>query len=90
HMLIVRVYEAYGTRCQARIQAPSWLSVAGVVECDLLERPLTAADSPAYDLWRDSPVASHDAPTWDADGWSCQLRPFEVRTFRVRCAAKHG
>ncbi|HUY78618.1 MAG TPA: glycoside hydrolase family 38 C-terminal domain-containing protein, partial [Ktedonobacterales bacterium] len=46
HMLIVRVYEAYGTRCQARIQAPSWLSVAGVVECDLLERPLTAADSP--------------------------------------------
>jgi len=87
--LIVRVYEAHGTRCPARIQAPPWLSVADVVECDLLERPLTPESSAAYDLWRESPVASHDAPAWDASGWGCQLRPFEVRTFRVRCAANH-
>ncbi len=90
HTLIVRVYEAYGSRCQARVQAPAWLRVADVVECDLLERPLTSTDSPAYDLWQASPVASHDAPAWDADGWSFQLRPFEARTFRVRCVGKQG
>ncbi len=85
--LIVRLYESHGARSQAHISAPYALSV--VLECDLLERPLSVEQpdaSPAYDLWQASPVASHDAPQLASDGrgWTCQMRPFEVRTFRVQ------
>ncbi|HLY32106.1 MAG TPA: glycoside hydrolase family 38 C-terminal domain-containing protein, partial [Ktedonobacterales bacterium] len=85
--LIVRVYEAHGARCQAHLRTPMPISL--VSECDLLERQLSPEQpdaSPAYDLWQASPVASHDTPQCDADGrgWSCQVRPFEIRTFRVR------
>jgi alpha-mannosidase len=80
--LIVRLYEAHGGRCTARVR--SALPLASVAECDLLERPLAPEASPAYAAWRASPVASHDAPEWDERGWSCALRPFEVRTFRLR------
>lgn len=80
--LIVRLYEAHGARVAARVRAA--FPLAGVVECDLLERPLTADGSPAYPAWAASPVASHEPPILDADGWTCALRPFEIRTFRVR------
>jgi alpha-mannosidase len=79
--LIVRIYEAHGARVRARVRCA--LSIATVIECDLLERPMTSEGSPAYEEWRTSRVASHDAPTVEADGWSCELRPFEVRTFRI-------
>lgn len=87
--LIVRVYEASGSRLAASI----WSSfpLTEVIETDLLERPLREGESPAYDLWRDSPVASHDAPSLNivdgvAHGWSFALRPYEIRTFRVTLA----
>ncbi len=83
--LIVRLYEAHGSRCQAHIRAA--LPLARVEECDLLERPLRAGESPAYTLWHASPAASHDAPARTADGWTCALRPFEVRTFRITPAS---
>ncbi len=84
--LIVRMYEAHGGRCQASVRASVLL--ADVAECDLLERPLTAEASPAYQEWLASASASHDAPVWDQHGWTCHLRPYEVRTFRVRLAAR--
>ncbi|MGO8947501.1 MAG: alpha-mannosidase, partial [Ktedonobacterales bacterium] len=76
---IVRVYECYGSRCSGHVDC--FVPLAGVVECDLLERPLTIDSSPAYADWRASPVASHDAPVWEGSGWSFELRPFEIRTF---------
>ncbi len=79
--LIVRLYEATGSRSVVTIRGA--LPLAQVIECDLLERPLTAETSPAYDLWRASLAASHDAPVVSENGWSCQFRPFEIRTFRV-------
>ncbi|HEV8193074.1 MAG TPA: glycoside hydrolase family 38 C-terminal domain-containing protein [Ktedonobacterales bacterium] len=84
--LIVRLYEAYGSRCQAQIRAHEPL--ADVSECDLLERALTAEASSAYSAWEESDAASHDVPKWDANGWTCELRPYEVRTFRVRLATQ--
>jgi alpha-mannosidase len=84
--LIVRLYEAHGGRCTARVR--SALPLAAVAECDLLERPLTPAASPAYAAWRASPAASHDAPQWDERGWACALRPFEVRSFRLRLSGR--
>lgn len=65
--LIVRVYEATGARHVAHISSP--LPLADVTEADLLERPLREGDSPAYDLWRDSPAASHDEPALDRELW---------------------
>jgi len=79
--LIVRVYESTGSRAECVIHCA--LPIETVVEADLLERPLTAEASPAFDMWQASRVASHDAPVIQADGWSCHLRPFEIRTFRV-------
>ncbi|HEU5345972.1 MAG TPA: glycoside hydrolase family 38 C-terminal domain-containing protein [Ktedonobacterales bacterium] len=79
--LIVRLYESTGSRVAARIACGH--PIASVVETDLLERPLVDGVSPAFDLWQASPVASHDAPETDDDGWRCQFRPFELRTFRV-------
>jgi alpha-mannosidase len=88
--LIVRVYEALGSRMKAHITVS--LPLADVIESDLMERPLREGDSPAYDLWRESLVASHDAPLLDLDhtssgltlsGWTFSLRPYEIRTFRV-------
>jgi alpha-mannosidase len=79
--LIVRVYEARGSRRTARVR--SACDIARVEECDLLERTLNAGASRAYELWRASPVASHDAPVVDGAAWTFELRPFEVRTFRV-------
>jgi alpha-mannosidase len=79
--LIVRIFEAHGARVRAQIQVA--MPVLSVTESDLLEQPLTADSSPAYEDWLASRVASHDAPVLDTDGWSCELRPFEVRTFRV-------
>ncbi|MGH2505524.1 MAG: glycosyl hydrolase-related protein, partial [Ktedonobacterales bacterium] len=80
--LIVRLYESTGSRVAAQITCA--YPIASVVETDLLERPLTPESSPAFDLWQASPVASHDAPAMRERGWTCQFRPFEVRTFRVR------
>jgi alpha-mannosidase len=82
--LTVRLYEAIGSRALARVACA--YPLARVVECDLLERPLDAASSPAYDLWRDSPAASHDAPQVSGSEWTCAFRPFEIRTFRVTLA----
>lgn len=82
--LIIRLYEATGGRTQAHIACA--LPFDSVVETDLLERPLREGDSPAFALWRASSVASHDEPQPEADGWTCAMRPFEVRTFRVRLA----
>jgi alpha-mannosidase len=82
--LIVRVYEAWGRCAEAGIR--SSLPIAGVVECDLLERPLTAEDNPAYAMWLASAVASHDTPAREGNGWTFAMRPFEVRTFRVTLA----
>lgn len=82
--LIVRLYEAYGARTQAAIRCA--LPISEVVECDLLERPLTPESGPAYALWQASPVASHDTPRADGQQWSCEFRPFEIRTFRVNLA----
>ncbi len=65
--LIARVYEATGSRRLARISAS--LPLAEVIETDLLERPLREGDSPAYDLWRGSPAASHDEPVLDGERW---------------------
>jgi alpha-mannosidase len=79
--LIVRLYESTGSRVDVGIRCA--FPIARVIETDLLERPLTAEDSPAFELWQASPVASHDAPTVGPAGWTCQFRPFEVRTFRV-------
>lgn len=80
---IVRLYEAHGNHTQAVIS--SALPFSDIVECDLLERPLTPEDSSAYALWQASHAASHDAPTIDLQKqqWSCAFRPFELRTFRV-------
>lgn len=80
--IIVRVYESCGNRCAARVRCVR--TVPTVEECDLLERPLREGASPAFPLWRDSHVASHDAPLLDDEGWQFNLRPFEIRTFRVR------
>jgi alpha-mannosidase len=63
--LIVRVYEATGARHVAHIS--SVLPLAEVIEADLLERPLREGESPAYDLWRASPSASHDEPVVDRE-----------------------
>jgi alpha-mannosidase len=82
--LIVRLYEAYGARTHASIRCA--LPISEVVECDLLEQPLTPESSPAYALWQASPVASHDTPRADGQQWSCEFRPFEIRTFRVKLA----
>ncbi|HEU4784739.1 MAG TPA: glycosyl hydrolase-related protein, partial [Ktedonobacterales bacterium] len=82
--IIVRLYEAFGNRARAHIH--SALSVANVVECDLLERALAPESSPAHPLWIASPAASHDAPVVDAHGWSCMFGPFEIRTFLVTLA----
>lgn len=82
--LIVRVYEAIGARHASSVRC--CLPVTVVVETDLLERPLHEGASPAYDLWRESRAASHDAPLLeptDAHVWTFALRPYEVRTFRV-------
>ena len=83
--LILRLFEAHGGRCQAKIQAP--FPLAAIAECDLLERPLVADGanaSPTYADWLASPVASHDAPQQtNAENFTCELRPFEVRTFRL-------
>jgi alpha-mannosidase len=57
--------------------------LANAVETDLLERPLEQGVSPAYALWRASPTATHDQPTMRQNGWTCEFRPFEIRTFRV-------
>lgn len=69
--LIVRVYEATGARHTAHITSSHPL--ASVIETDLLERPLREGESPAYDLWRDSPVASHDEPFLDRELWHDSL-----------------
>jgi alpha-mannosidase len=79
--LIVRLYESNGSRVAAQITCA--YSIASVVETDLLERPMVEGVSPAFDLWQASAVASHDAPQPSEAGWRCQLRPFEIRTFRV-------
>ncbi|MEO7003345.1 MAG: glycoside hydrolase family 38 C-terminal domain-containing protein [Ktedonobacterales bacterium] len=82
--LILRLYEAHGGRCRVRVQSP--FPLAAVAECDLLERSLVADGphaSPTYADWLASPVASHDTPHWDADGFTCELRPFEIRSFRL-------
>jgi alpha-mannosidase len=79
--LIVRLYESTGSRVLASITCA--YEVEQVIETDLLERPLEAGVSPAFDLWQASVVASHDAPAVTPSGWSCQFRPFEIRTFRV-------
>jgi alpha-mannosidase len=79
--LIVRLYEATGSRVEAEMRCA--YPIAQVVETDLLERPLVDGSSPAFDLWLASPVASHDAPVMGDVSWTCQFRPFEVRTFRV-------
>ncbi len=84
--LIVRLYEAYGGRCQARVQVN--VPLTDLIECDLLEHPLTAEASLAYAAWVESAAASHDIPQRNAEGWTCELRPYEVRTFRVRLAAQ--
>ncbi len=84
--IVVRIYEAHGSRCVARIH--SAMPIAGVEECDLLERPLQVGTSAAYAEWEASAVASHDIPVADANGWSCDLRPFEIRTFRVLLRAR--
>lgn len=87
--LIIRVYEAHGARRLAHIT--SSLALASVIETDLLELSLREGESPAYDLWRDSPAASHDEPRLDvagqSHGWEFELRPFEVRAFRVALAS---
>ncbi|HEU5437860.1 MAG TPA: alpha-mannosidase [Ktedonobacterales bacterium] len=80
--LIVRVYEAHGVRCRASVRCG--FSLVSVVECDLLERPLTPDGSPAHSEWVHSRGASHDTPEMQAHGWTFDLRPFEVRTFRLR------
>lgn len=79
--LIARMYEATGSRATATIHCA--FPIERVVETDLLERPLTAEQSPAFDLWRASSVASHDTPVVSESDWSCQFRPYEIRTFRV-------
>jgi alpha-mannosidase len=89
--LIVRLYEAHGARVTAHITVR--YPIAEVIETDLLEHPLRADASPAFDEWQASRHASHDAPVLDhldLQGWTCQLRPFEVRTFRVRCGTGGG
>ncbi|HZC05570.1 MAG TPA: glycoside hydrolase family 38 C-terminal domain-containing protein, partial [Ktedonobacterales bacterium] len=79
--LIVRVYESTGSRAEVKAQCA--YPIERIVETDLLERPLSEGVSPAFDLWEASPVASHDMPQLHETGWRCQLRPFEIRTFRV-------
>jgi alpha-mannosidase len=83
HAIVVRLYEAFGNRVRASIH--STLPIAEVVECDLLERPLAPETSPSHALWVASPVASHDAPLVDGQGWSCGFGPYELRTFLVIC-----
>ena len=80
--VMVRVYESRGNRCSARLEFAG--PATSIVECDLLERPLGEGASPAYALWQESCVASHDAPQRDDDGWTFALRPYEIRTFRIR------
>jgi alpha-mannosidase len=79
--LVVRLYESTGSRARAAIY--SALPLRMVVEADLLERPLTSEGTPAYALWQASASASHDAPEMNEHGWSCELRPFEIRTFLI-------
>lgn len=69
-------------RCRASVRCG--FSLVSVVECDLLERPLTPDGSPAHSEWVHSRGASHDTPEMQAHGWTFDLRPFEVRTFRLR------
>jgi alpha-mannosidase len=78
--VMLRVYEAHGARVRARLR--STLAIRDVVECDLLERRLDG-NSPAFPAWNASPYASHDTPTREDHAWSFELRPWEVRTFRV-------
>jgi alpha-mannosidase len=80
--IVVRVYESSGCRCRAEVRTA--FALASLTECDLLERPLTGEASRAYEQWRASPVASHDAPVRADNGWSFELRPYEVRSFVVR------
>lgn len=82
--LIVRVYESQGNRARAHIRCTR--RVASIKECDLLERPLREGQSAAYALWHASRAASRDEPQLQDDGWTFVLRPFEIRTFRVRLA----
>ncbi|HLZ25252.1 MAG TPA: alpha-mannosidase [Ktedonobacterales bacterium] len=82
--VIIRVYEAHGARRRADFHAAR--PIREVIECDLLERPLRADRSAAYQLWAESAVASHDVPTVEGAAWSCDMRPYEVRTFHVRWA----
>ena len=81
---IVRLYETHGARAQASVHCA--LPIEHIIECDLLERPLSPESSPAFALWQASPAASHDTPVVDGQRWSCEFRPFEVRTFRVKLA----
>ncbi|HEX6542739.1 MAG TPA: alpha-mannosidase [Ktedonobacterales bacterium] len=80
-LVVVRLYEATGVRARAVIR--SALPLASVVECDLQECPLTPETSSAYTLWQASNTASHDEPVLEEQCWSCDFRPFEIRTFRV-------
>lgn len=78
--IILRVYEAHGARVRARLI--STITIREIVECDLLERTLDER-SPAFSAWKVSRYASHDVPLREGDAWSFELRPWEVRTFRV-------
>lgn len=82
--IIVRLYEACGNRAQVAVR--SALPLEEVMECDLLERPLTPESSPAYSMWQHSACASHDSPVVDGLSWTCAFRPFEIRTFLVKFA----
>ena len=79
--VVVRLYESAGSRTMGVVHCA--LPIVHVIETDLLERPLTAEMSPAYPDWIASRAASHDAPEVRDDGWSCEFRPYEIRTFRI-------
>ncbi len=67
--VVVRLYEALGGRARARLSTA--FEVAGVLETDLLERPVA------------TPRALVDAdPT--GDGVAVALRPFQIATLRFR------
>jgi alpha-mannosidase len=63
--LVLRLYEAAGGRASGRLTTS--IPVAGVQECDLLERP-------------QPDKALHG---WDSEGFDVALRPFQVLTVRV-------
>ncbi|AEW98906.1 glycoside hydrolase family 38 N-terminal domain-containing protein [Streptantibioticus cattleyicolor] len=63
--VVVRAYEAHGGRARARLTAG--FTLAGAVECDLLERPLAQAA----------------APVVDGDTVELTLRPFQIVTLRL-------